>query len=63
MQKVADFLERESVPYRIVGSMASMAYGEPRFTNDVDVFHKWASELGVVEELQLVRRQAAEREK
>lgn len=37
MQKVADFLERESVPYRIVGSMASMAYGEPRFTNDVDV--------------------------
>ncbi|MBC8871609.1 MAG: hypothetical protein H8E44_19460 [Planctomycetes bacterium] len=51
------------MPYRIVGSMASMAYGEPRFTNDVDVFHKWASELGVVEELQLVRRQAAEREK
>jgi hypothetical protein len=37
MQKVADFLECESVPYRIVGSMASMAYGEPRFTNDVDV--------------------------
>ena len=37
MQKVADFLERESVPYRIVGSMASIAYGEPRFTNDVDV--------------------------
>ena len=37
MQKVADFCERESVPYRIVGSMASMAYGEPRFTNDIDV--------------------------
>ena len=37
MQKVADFLERESVPYRIVGSMASMAYGEPRLTNDVGV--------------------------
>jgi hypothetical protein len=37
MQKVADLFERESVPYRIVGSMASMAYGEPRFTNDVDV--------------------------
>jgi hypothetical protein len=37
MQMVADFLERESVPYRIVGSMASIAYGEPRFTNDVDV--------------------------
>ncbi len=37
MQKVADFLERESTPYRIVGSMASIVYGEPRFTNDVDV--------------------------
>jgi len=37
MQKVADFLERELVPYRIVGSMASIVYGEPRFTNDVDV--------------------------
>ena len=37
MQKVADFLERESTPYRIVGSMASIVYGEPRFTNDVDI--------------------------
>lgn len=37
MQKVVDFCERESILYRIVGSMASMAYGEPRFTNDVDV--------------------------
>ncbi len=37
LQKVADFCERESISYRIVGSMASMAYGEPRFTNDVDV--------------------------
>ena len=37
MQKIADFMECESVPYRIVGSMASTVYGEPRFTNDVDV--------------------------
>ncbi len=37
MQKAVDFLERESVPYRIVGSMASILYGEPRFTNDVDI--------------------------
>lgn len=37
MQTVVNFLERESVPYRIVGSMASMIYGEPRFTNDVDI--------------------------
>ena len=37
MQKAADFFEREGVPYRVVGSMASIAYGEMRFTNDVDI--------------------------
>lgn len=37
MQIVAAFLERHGINYRIVGSLASMAYGEPRFTNDVDV--------------------------
>ncbi|MBI5767680.1 MAG: hypothetical protein HZA93_07780 [Verrucomicrobia bacterium] len=30
-------LERASVPYAIVGSVASSIYGEPRATNDVDV--------------------------
>jgi hypothetical protein len=33
---MADFFERLGVPYRVVGSMASMAYGEVRFTNDID---------------------------
>src|SRR5215831_9835641 len=37
MQIVADFFETHRIPYRVVGSMASMAYGEPRFTNDVDM--------------------------
>lgn len=37
MQRMADFFEAEGIPYRVVGSMASMAYGEPRFTNDVDM--------------------------
>lgn len=37
LQKAVDFFEREQVPYRVVGSMASMAYGEIRFTNDVDI--------------------------
>jgi hypothetical protein len=36
LQKAADFFERLQVPYRIVGSMASMAYSESRFTNDID---------------------------
>ncbi len=37
MQLVADFFEAHKIPYRVVGSLASMAYGEPRFTNDVDI--------------------------
>jgi len=34
---VANFFESSDIHYRVVGSMASMAYGEPRFTNDVDI--------------------------
>ena len=37
LQQLADVFERLGVPYRVTGSMAAMAYGEPRFTNDVDI--------------------------
>jgi len=37
LQRAADFFDREGIAYRIVGSMASIAYGEPRFTNDIDI--------------------------
>jgi hypothetical protein len=37
MQVIADFFESRQIPYRVVGSMATMAYGEPRFTNDIDI--------------------------
>ena len=30
-------LERLGVPYLVTGSTATIAYGEPRFTNDIDV--------------------------
>jgi hypothetical protein len=30
-------LERLAVPYAIVGSFASIAYGEPRYTRDIDI--------------------------
>src|SRR3954451_1624427 len=30
-------LDSLGIRYRVVGSMASTAYGEPRFTNDIDV--------------------------
>jgi hypothetical protein len=34
---VVDCLDKLNIPYLITGSMASMAYGEPRFTNDIDI--------------------------
>jgi hypothetical protein len=30
-------LERLGIPYMVVGSFTSAAYGEPRFTNDIDI--------------------------
>ena len=37
MQIFADFFEEHQINYRVVGSIASMVYGEPRFTNDIDI--------------------------
>jgi len=34
---VAATFERLRIPYLVTGSVASMAYGEPRLTNDIDV--------------------------
>ncbi len=31
------FLEKLNIPYFITGAIASIAYGEPRFTNDIDI--------------------------
>lgn len=37
MQIVASFFESRGIAYYVVGSMASMAYGDARLTNDVDI--------------------------
>lgn len=37
LRVVAGFLERERIDYFVTGSMITIAYGEARFTNDVDV--------------------------
>lgn len=37
LQTLVESLERLHIPYLITGSVASMAYGEPRFTNDIDI--------------------------
>ena len=42
-------LERMKVPYMVVGSIASIAYGESRFTQDIDIIA--AFEMKHVDEL------------
>jgi hypothetical protein len=37
---VAAALDRIGVPYFVTGSTATIAYGEPRFTNDIDIVIK-----------------------
>lgn len=37
LRKIAATFDAMGARYVIVGSMASIAYGEPRFTNDIDV--------------------------
>lgn len=34
---VVETFKRLGIPYLVTGSVASMAYGEPRLTNDIDV--------------------------
>ncbi|MBH0199153.1 MAG: hypothetical protein HP497_06985 [Nitrospira sp.] len=37
LEHIARTFERLEIPYLITGSVASMAYGEPRLTNDIDL--------------------------
>ncbi len=35
--EVVEIFEKNNLPYMVVGSIASMTYGEPRMTNDMDM--------------------------
>ena len=37
LERLARSLADLGIPYLVTGSMATIAYGEPRFTNDIDV--------------------------
>ena len=37
LRQAIDVLERIEIPYMVVGSVASGAYGEPRLTRDIDI--------------------------
>jgi hypothetical protein len=37
LRYVVEILEAQELPYAVVGSFASAIYGEPRYTNDIDI--------------------------
>jgi hypothetical protein len=37
LRKVVDVFERLGISYLVTGSVAAMAFGEPRLTNDIDI--------------------------
>jgi hypothetical protein len=37
LEKIAGSLENLHIPYLVTGSVAAMAFGEPRMTNDIDI--------------------------
>lgn len=37
LQRIVEILERLQIPYLVTGSVAAMAYGEARLTNDIDI--------------------------
>jgi hypothetical protein len=37
LERVAGILENLQIPYLVTGSVAAMAFGEPRMTNDIDI--------------------------
>jgi hypothetical protein len=37
LQKVVEVFERLQIQYLVTGAIASIAYGEPRLTNDIDI--------------------------
>lgn len=40
LEKVVETFERLDISYLVTGSVAAMAYGEPRMTNDIDIVAK-----------------------
>jgi hypothetical protein len=37
LQRIVEVLDRLGIAYLVTGSVAAMAYGEPRLTNDIDI--------------------------
>ena len=37
IERIAISLDKEGIPYMIIGGQAVLLYGEPRFTKDIDI--------------------------
>ena len=37
LAKISQALERDKIPYMVIGGQAVLIYGEPRFTRDIDI--------------------------
>jgi hypothetical protein len=37
LQKIVEVLEDLKTPYLVTGSVAAIAFGDPRLTNDIDI--------------------------
>ncbi len=37
LREIQDFLERNGVPYMVIGGIGAMVWGEPRSTVDIDI--------------------------
>ena len=44
LERIARTFEELSIPYLVTGSVATITYGEPRFTNDIDVVVRLAAD-------------------
>ena len=51
LKKLADILQQQQIPFHLTGGVASIAYAEPRMTQDIDIVvgnEKLANKLGQV---------------
>ena len=53
LRRVTDLLERLSIPYHLTGGIVSSYYGDPRFTQDIDiVVHLFPEQIdGLIDQL------------
>lgn len=64
LQKIVVVFENLHISYLVTGSVAAMAYGESRLTNDIDRIYisEWAQRLGLTDIWDAILKRIEERE-